>query len=884
MSSDESTSTSAEIPPSYSASQANYVVQLAMTHAKAVSQSKDVVLLSVKPPICVLASAPEESEVGSSEPSGFVSGLVAGFSSVSTLARKRSSAYAPSAPVSVCDPVRAPVRIVCVIDLSGSMDNFVALSSSSAPGEADGLSLLDIVKHACKTIVSGLIDSDSLAIVSFSDNAQIEMEMCTMNSTTASAAASANASTGRQRALDIIDRLETSGSTNIWAGLDLALNVMHGSNNSPSEDSASTAILLFTDGQPNIRPPNGELNMLNHRRKKFNGSLPCSVLNTFGFGYSLDSDLLNSLAIAGGGSFAFIPDAGFVGTVFVDAACNLFTSAARNVTLRIECQNGAQVELYDGNTRSFGGHPVKPLTSSYDNDDDEDSIGLMETNGFEINFGCIQHGQPKDVVLVMKKMPSNLNDSYLKVTLSYYVVGAGIGATAKLMSESFFSKARNGGDESIERPVAQWARLLAVDGILEAKKLSALHKYDDAKADISSLVERLKKVNAKISGNEKKRIKKLLVDVEGQVMEAIQQQYFEKWGKHYLLSLLNAHRLQQCNNFKDPGVQVYQTPLFELLREELNEIFLKIPAPKPSGQSNFRNSFYGPKASRILTGRIQRNSVSSITTNSASLNSASVIDASLNSPPVIDMSRYNDPNGVCFSGNCFITLADGNKVPVKTLKKGIAVLTGPNNMVRILNVNNSNEIRNNIVAIAVEPVHYARVECLVKTKVTPTTPLVCLSNTGLVITPYHPVQASSLLSVESGEANKEKYSNTHWKFPYTLADAEVLSFENKEAIEAIYSIVLGPVECADGDKCLCGGERILKQEYGESVWVNEVECAALGHGYVGEQAVIGHSYFGNRKLVLQDLQKARGFEEGVVECLGVVRSVDVGVVEGLVLL
>ena len=32
-----------------------------------------------------------------------------------------------------------------------------------------------------------------------------------------------------------------------------------------------------------------------------------------------------------------------------------------------------------------------------------------------------------------------------------------------------------------------------------------------------------------------------------------------KWGKHYLQSLQRAHELQQCNNFKDPGVQFYGT-------------------------------------------------------------------------------------------------------------------------------------------------------------------------------------------------------------------------------------------------------------------------------------------------------------------------------------
>ena len=38
---------------------------------------------------------------------------------------------------------------------------------------------------------------------------------------------------------------------------------------------------------------------------------------------------------------------------------------------------------------------------------------------------------------------------------------------------------------------------------------------------------------------------------------AIEQEYYVKWGRHYLPSLARAHLLQQCNNFKDPGVQGY---------------------------------------------------------------------------------------------------------------------------------------------------------------------------------------------------------------------------------------------------------------------------------------------------------------------------------------
>jgi len=81
----------------------------------------------------------------------------------------------------------------------------------------------------------------------------------------------------------------------------------------------------------------------------------------------------------------------------------------------------------------------------------------------------------------------------------------------------------------------------------------------------------------------------LLQDVEGQVCEALSKnEWYKTWGKHYLHSLTEAHLYQICNNFKDPGVQVYGNgQLFTYLQEELNDIFEKIPAPKPSIQPRF---------------------------------------------------------------------------------------------------------------------------------------------------------------------------------------------------------------------------------------------------------------------------------------------------------
>merc|ERR1719178_333080 len=95
--------------------------------------------------------------------------------------------------------------------------------------------------------------------------------------------------------------------------------------------------------------------MLKKFKDSNNGTYGCSI-NTFGFGYSLDSPLLRELAIEGDGTYAFIPDSGFVGTCFVHALGNLLVTAHQDVMLHLEALNGAELrtQLVDGNIGKRG--------------------------------------------------------------------------------------------------------------------------------------------------------------------------------------------------------------------------------------------------------------------------------------------------------------------------------------------------------------------------------------------------------------------------------------------------------------------------------------------------------------------------------------------------
>lgn len=172
------------------------------------------------------------------------------------------------------------------------------------------------------------------------------------------------------------------------------------------------------------------------------------------------------------------------------------------------------------------------------------------------------------------------------------------------------------------------------------------HALVQAKDIVKSHVAELKAASSKFnahndaptSGNfgsdqmkYKRQFAGLIKDFEGQITEALSRKdWFEKWGKHYLPSLKRAHELQQCNNFKDPGIQDYAGNLFSVVRDTADDAFNSLPPPVPSA-TNSRNSVYGNSTSRSLAP----------------------------SAP-ISMSAFNSSSAPCFHGDMLVKMAEMN--------------------------------------------------------------------------------------------------------------------------------------------------------------------------------------------------------------------------------
>ena len=64
---------------------------------------------------------------------------------------------------------RPPTDVCCVVDVSGSM----GIECTNGDSESQGLSVLSVVKHACKTVIHSLTPQDRFTLVKYSTNAEV---------------------------------------------------------------------------------------------------------------------------------------------------------------------------------------------------------------------------------------------------------------------------------------------------------------------------------------------------------------------------------------------------------------------------------------------------------------------------------------------------------------------------------------------------------------------------------------------------------------------------------------------------------------------------------------------------------------------------------------
>lgn len=166
------------------------------------------------------------------------------------------------------EETRAPLAVTLVLDTSGSMGG-------------------DPIAHVLKSaeIVGDLLgEGDRLAVVTFSDEAQVRCGMTAMDNA------------GRDRLRLALRDVYAAGSTNMHGGIGAAAALLL-----TAPAGLRRVMVVLSDGQPNVGLSSAS-DLAAYVR-----SLGVAV-SSLGFGLHHDENVLDAIATAGSGRYAYIPD------------------------------------------------------------------------------------------------------------------------------------------------------------------------------------------------------------------------------------------------------------------------------------------------------------------------------------------------------------------------------------------------------------------------------------------------------------------------------------------------------------------------------------------------------------------------------------------------
>jgi len=512
-----------------------------------------------------------------------------------------------------------PQDLIVIIDRSGSMGISVEAKDANGDLMEDGLSQLDLVSYATRTMAATLKNNDRMAIIAFDNQVSIEYNLMEMDEINFNSL------------VEVLKTIEKRGSTNIWHALQAGLNMI----NEREDKSRNAHIVLLTDGVPNSgTPAQGEVKTLSGIHDKLNFS---TSINTIGFGYNLQPGLLYGLSKVGNGITAHIPDGGMIATVFNHLTGTILCTAAMNLQLTVKLTNGYTFEK----NPICGDFKYKFMT-----DDKTEII---------VNVGTVQLEQSRNIVLNIESgcwVDKTMRDSIL------YSYSYKIGGNTSILNRDFKSLA-DGGSSSVCMK-SQLARYFVIEEIINGIKakndeLQGKPVKKTTKMIYDEMVEFLEDQDM-----DNEFIKGLYETLTDQVYKAFSlhsshcikrngiviKTFYEKWGLLYLEQLCSHLNNEKRSNFRDLACQLFGGKIFEETVDYGSDKFNSLTPPVPSNAPYIYDS-------------------------------KSVSPRGISMPPPLACTRvttssYNsqDRGNPCFDGDCYVTTQDGSFKKVKNLVKG----------------------------------------------------------------------------------------------------------------------------------------------------------------------------------------------------------------------
>ncbi|KHG06411.1 Uncharacterized protein F383_31999 [Gossypium arboreum] len=438
-----------------------------------------------------------------------------------TVANQSSSRNHASLPQLYQNP-RAPVDLVTVLDISGSMAG----------------TKLALLKRAMGFVIQNLGSNDRLSVIAFSSTARRLFPLRRMSDV------------GRQQALHAVNSLVANGGTNIAEGLKKGAKVME----DRREKNPVASIILLSDGQDtytvtgagaNKSQPNYQLLVPLSMHGSDNTGFQIPV-HAFGFGADHDASSMHSISEISGGTFSFIETEAVLQDAFAQCIGGLLSVVVQELQVGVECMNPS---LCLGPLKA-GSYPSRVAADG--------KTGVIEV-------GDLYADEERDF-LVSVKVPAESSEcetSLLKVKCVY---------RDPLTKEMTTLESD---DVRIQRPEVAGQEVVSIEVDRQRNRFQAAEAMAEARTTAElgdlpgavSILENCRRVLSEtVSAKSHDRLC-IVLDAELKEMQErmASRHVYEASGRAYILSGLSSHSWQRATARGDSTdgsslVQAYQTP------------------------------------------------------------------------------------------------------------------------------------------------------------------------------------------------------------------------------------------------------------------------------------------------------------------------------------
>ncbi|KAG2311105.1 hypothetical protein Bca4012_025562 [Brassica carinata] len=477
------------------------------------------------------------------------------FAVLINLKAPRAASKSSSSSSSSSSSCRAPVDLVTVLDVSGSMAG----------------TKLALLKRAMGFVIQNLGPFDRLSVISFSSTARRNFPLRLMNET------------GKQEALQAVNSLVSNGGTNIAEGLKKGAKVL----TERRFKNSVSSIVLLSDGQDtyNMTSPNGggPKGTLSRFLLPKENHIP---VHAFGFGADHDASLMHSVAENSGGTFSFIESETVIQDAFAQCIGGLLSVMVQELCVKVECVHPG---LRIGSVKA----------GSYRFDSGKDSrtgsIGIgdlyaEEERNFLVNLDVPVVNGVSDPMSLLK-VRCVYRDPVTKETVDLNTFGE-----VKILRPVVMSEGRHVVSVEVDR---QRIRLRAAEAISEARVLAERGDLTEA----VSVLEACRGVLSEtVSGQEGDPLcVSLCAELKETQERMASRQVYETSGRAYVLAGLSSHSWQRATargDMSDTTTMSYQT---QSMVDMVNlSQTMNFGCPLASAKSNSTSSSPNPPAQRKL--------------------------------------------------------------------------------------------------------------------------------------------------------------------------------------------------------------------------------------------------------------------------------------------